>query len=96
MRRTLINTMQREVTEGRAALWVDLNRKGQIDNDTLYDLYSILQANIDPNVPGDKSDAQLMRELLDIAEASLRTSDVFEGVFPDGRSVLFTTGQTQA
>lgn len=86
----LANTMKNEVDSGRADLWVDLDGVGDVRNNTLHDLYRVLLTNIDPKSEGNKTTAELMRELLNIALDALQSTDVYEACFADKTIVLFT------
>ena len=69
-------------------LHVAVNGKAQIDNNTLYDLYAVIERNRESDCTLPRS--TLMGQLLDTVANYLRTANVFEACFADGTTVFFT------
>ena len=69
-------------------LVVHVSRSATIDTDELYALYPIIRANMPTDC--DKTDREIMRQVIDIAAKNLRDSDVYDATFNgDGSNVRF-------
>jgi hypothetical protein len=71
-------------------LHVQVNRRAQIENDRLGELYGVSRRN--KSADCELADNALMRQVLDLAADKLRGSHVFVARFGDGSEVFFTGG----
>ena len=69
-------------------LHVQVNRRAQIENDRLGELYGVLRRNKGEDC--DLPDNVIMRQVLDLAVDNLQGSHVFVARFGDGSEVFFT------